>query len=90
MATADVCYRAAFDAMPMLPPAFRRSVAVAAEVYRGIHAEVRRAGYDTITYRAHTTLARKVLLASRGLGRLREATRVSRIAGSAEQLVTAH
>ncbi len=77
MATADVSYRAAFEAMPLLPPAFRRSVAVAAEVYRGIHAEVRRAGYDTITRRAHTRLTQKLVLASRGLGRLREATRTA-------------
>lgn len=75
MTTADVFYRSAFEAMPLLPPTFRRSVAVAAEVYRGIHTEVRRAGYDTITYRAHTRLPQKLFLATRGLGRLREATR---------------
>lgn len=71
MATADVCYQAAFEAIPFLPASFRRSVAVAAEVYRGIHAEVRRVGYDTISRRAHTTLPQKVLLGARGLGRLR-------------------
>jgi phytoene synthase len=73
MATADVSYHAAFEAMPALPPTFRRAVAVAAEVYRGIHAEVRRVGYDTISRRAHTTLSQKVLLGARGLGRLRAA-----------------
>jgi phytoene synthase len=73
MATADVHYCAAFEAMPLLPATFRRSVAIAAEVYRGIHAEVRRAGYDTISRRARTTLRQKVLLGARGLGRLRAA-----------------
>jgi phytoene synthase len=73
MATADVCYDAAFEAMPFLPPTFRRAVAIAAEVYRGIHAEVRRADYDTISRRAHTTLGQKVILGARGLGRLRAA-----------------
>jgi phytoene synthase len=71
MATADVCYQSAFEAIPFLPASFRRSVAVAAEVYRGIHAEVRRVGYDTISRRAQTTLPQKVLLGARGLGRLR-------------------
>ncbi|MEO7086742.1 MAG: phytoene/squalene synthase family protein [Gemmatimonadaceae bacterium] len=75
MTIADAHYLRAFEAMPILPPAFRRSVAVAAEVYRGIHDEVRRNGYDTIRLRAHTTLPRKVALGSRGLGRLRAATR---------------
>ena len=73
LAPADVSYHAAFEAIPFLPASFRRSVAVAAEVYRGIHAEVRRVGYDTISRRAHTTLPRKVLLGARGLGRLRAA-----------------
>jgi phytoene synthase len=73
MAIADVCYEAAFEAMPFLPPTFRRAVAVAAEVYRGIHTEVRRADYDPISRRAHTTLGQKVLLGARGLGRLRAA-----------------
>jgi phytoene synthase len=71
MAAADAHYGMGFDAMPDLPPAFRRSVAVAAEVYRGIHAEIRRAGYDTISRRAYTTTARKLVLGARGLGRLR-------------------
>lgn len=73
MSTAEVYYAAAFRAMPFLPPTFRRSVAIAAEVYRGIHAEVRRVGYDTISRRAATTLGQKVLLGARGLGRLRDA-----------------
>lgn len=73
MATADVWYDAAFEAMSSLPPTFRRAVAIAAEVYRGIHCEVRRVGYDTISRRAHTSLGQKVILGARGLGRLRAA-----------------
>jgi len=73
MTTADVYYESAFEAMPFLPATFRRSVAIAAEVYRGIHGEVRRVGYDTISRRAHTTLGQKMLLGARGLGRLRAA-----------------
>jgi phytoene synthase len=75
MTTADADYRRAFEAMPELPPAFRRTVAVAAEVYRGIHAEVRRAGYDTIARRAVTSLPRKCVLALEGLRRTQVAGR---------------
>jgi len=65
--TAEASYRHAFDAIPALPPAFRRTVAVAAEVHRGIHDEVRAANYDTLTRRASTSLARKCVLAARAL-----------------------
>jgi phytoene synthase len=74
MTTADAYYRSAFDAMPYLPSPFCRAVAVAAEVYRGIHDEVRRAGYDTLTRRAMTTFPRKCVLGARGLRRLSGAT----------------
>lgn len=69
MTAADADYRRAFEAIPHLPPAFRRTAAVAAEVYRGIHAEVRAAGYDTLTRRATTSLARKFALGAEGLRR---------------------
>jgi phytoene synthase len=71
MTTADAHYAMAFEAMPLLPTGFRRSVAVAAEVYRGIHDEVRAADYDTLTRRAVTTSLRKCVLGVRGLRRLR-------------------
>src|SRR5512133_1049505 len=90
MTTADAYYRSAFEAMPMLPATFRRSVAVAAEVYRGIHDEVRRAGYDTIGRRARTTLPRKLVLGARGLRRLRSASRVVDIRSGAELWRPAH
>lgn len=70
MTHADASYQRAFEAMPALPPAFRRTVAVAAEVYRGIHVCVRAAGYDTITARASTTFGEKILFGARGLHRL--------------------
>ncbi|HEU4990110.1 MAG: phytoene/squalene synthase family protein [Gemmatimonadota bacterium] len=67
MAVAESDYRDAFAALPALPPFFARPVAVAAQVYRGIHDEIRRAGYDTLRRRAHTSIGRKLWLAARGL-----------------------
>ncbi|HEY4304794.1 MAG TPA: phytoene/squalene synthase family protein [Gemmatimonadaceae bacterium] len=69
LTTADGQYRRALEAVPYLPGAFRRTVAVAAAVYRGIHDEVRRSGYDNLTRRAVTPLPRKCAL---GLVALRE------------------
>ena len=69
LATADGDYRRAFEAVPHLPGAFRRTVAVAAEVYRGIHDVVRESGYDNLTRRATTTLTRKWALGVAGLRR---------------------
>jgi len=48
MARAERGYRAALDAVPSLPRHFRRPVAVAAFVYRGIHDEIRAAGHDNL------------------------------------------
>lgn len=70
MTLADASYQRAFEAMPALPPAFRRTVAVAAEVYRGIHVRVRAAGYDTVTARAATSFGDKIIFGARGLHRL--------------------
>lgn len=67
MAIAARDYELAREAMPALPPVFRRSVAVAAAVYQGIHGAVRRNGYDNISARAVTTTARKVALAAGAL-----------------------
>lgn len=74
MTVADADYRRGLEAVPHLSPAFRRTVAVAAELYRGIHAEVRRADYDTLTRRASTTLARKCLIAVNALRRWQAVT----------------
>lgn len=70
MGVAEADYEAAIDAIPMLPPAFARPVAVAAHVYRGIHEEIRRNGYDNLTRRAYTSTPRKTLLAASALWRL--------------------
>jgi phytoene synthase len=67
MAHADEAYDAALDALPALPGFFRRPVAVAARVYRGIHDAIRGNGYDNFTRRAHTTGFEKAALALRAL-----------------------
>ncbi len=67
MGIAEADYRDALAALPALPAFFARPVAVAAHVYRGIHDEIRGAGYDTLRRRAHTSLPRKLWLAVRGL-----------------------
>jgi 15-cis-phytoene synthase len=67
MREAEEDYRRAFGGLAALPPFFARPVAVAAHVYRGIHDEIRRNGYDNLRRRAHTSLPRKMWLAARGL-----------------------
>jgi phytoene synthase len=71
MARADGWYARAWPGIRLLPPWFRRPVAVAAQAYRGIHREVRRNGYDNLRLRAHTSLAAKIVLAAGGLVRAR-------------------
>ena len=60
---ADADYRLADEALPRLPRHFGRAAAVASAVYRGIHQEIRRNGYDNVTRRAYTTRLRKHVLA---------------------------
>lgn len=71
MGIADAAYADAYDGMPHLPASLQRAVAVAAQVYQGIHDEVRANGHDNLNLRAHTSLPAKVVLARRGYGRLR-------------------
>jgi phytoene synthase len=73
MTVADRHYTAAFEAVPALPPWYRRPVAVAARVYQGIQVEIRRNGYDNGSRRAHTSLLRKLQLGWGGLRDLRRA-----------------
>ncbi len=75
MCRADAGYGAASQALPHLPPGYRRAMAVAARVYQGIHREIRRSGYDTLRHRAYTGGFRKVRLAGGALKELREAER---------------
>ncbi|HET7273796.1 MAG TPA: squalene/phytoene synthase family protein [Longimicrobiaceae bacterium] len=71
---AEEDYRVAFAALADLPPGFARPVAVAAHVYRGIHREIRRRGYDNLRGRAHTAPVAKGLLAVRALWDLKRAS----------------
>jgi 15-cis-phytoene synthase len=73
MAVADEDYRSALAVLPELPASFARPVWVAAHVYRGIHAEIRRNRFDTLTRRAHTGPTAKGLLAARALWQLHRA-----------------
>jgi phytoene synthase len=63
-------YAFALNGVRDLPPSFQRAVAVAGHVYRGIHSEIRRNGYDTLTRRAVTSARSKALLAARALWEL--------------------
>jgi hypothetical protein len=65
-------YELAAPAIDRLPAFYRRPVAVAAHVYRGIHASLRRNGYDNLNRRAHTSLADKLRLGVAALGRRAE------------------
>jgi phytoene synthase len=67
MARADAYYEVAWPGIRALPSFFRRPAAAAASAYRGIHREIRRNDYDNLTRRAHTSTARKMLLAGAGL-----------------------
>ena len=62
MALAEDSYDQAWEGIVVLPKSFGRVVAVAAEVYRGIHRGIRRNGYDNFNHRARTTLAEKIRL----------------------------
>lgn len=75
MGVAEADYRAALAALPSLPPSFARPVAVAAHVYRGIHREIRRHGYDNLRQRAHTLPLAKGALAACALWELHRARR---------------
>lgn len=75
MDVADAAYADAYEAMPRLPASFPGAVAVAAQVYQGIHDQVRANRYDNLNRRAHTSLRAKVVLARRGYGRLRAGRR---------------
>lgn len=71
---ADTYYEVAWPGIRALPPFFRRPVAAAASAYRGIHREIRRNGYDNVNHRAHTSTARKLMLAGAGIVEARKAS----------------
>jgi 15-cis-phytoene synthase len=61
-------YALAEPAIDRLPGFYRRPVRVASALYRGIHLQIRRNGYDNLTRRAHTSLTDKVWLGLRAFG----------------------
>jgi phytoene synthase len=63
MSVAQDDYDRAAEAIPHLPPEFRRAAAVASAVYQGIHGAIRRNRYDNLRHRAFTTPSRKAALA---------------------------
>jgi hypothetical protein len=67
MGLAERRYQRAFQAIPALPRSFQRPVLVAALVYRGIHAAIRRNGYDNLSRRAHTGLGDKLRIGVKAL-----------------------
>lgn len=71
MQRAEHDYEAAWEAIPALPPRLRGAIAVAAEVYQGIHEVLRQNHYDNLTRRAYTTLPEKIGLSVAALRRLR-------------------
>jgi len=64
---ANLAYRKSWEAIPLLSWRFGPSVAVAAEVYRGIHSSIARNGYDNLGSRAYTGSVRKSFLLVRAL-----------------------
>lgn len=74
LARADGYYEIAWPGIRALPSFFRRPVAAAAAAYRGIHREIRRNGFDNLNQRAHTSLARKIVLAGAGIVDSRKAS----------------
>lgn len=75
MRMAEAEYAAAFAWLTALPAAVQPAMAVAARVYAGIHCALRDNGYDNLTRRARTSLARKMILALRALADLRRVRR---------------
>ena len=70
MTRAEADYEEGFEGLAVLPPAFGRASAAAGAVYRGIHDEIRRNGFDNLRRRAYTSPLRKVRLAAGALTRL--------------------
>ncbi len=64
---ADAEYEHAAPAIERLPDFYRRPVAVAADVYRGIHEAIRANDYDNLSRRAFTTLFGKLKLGAGAL-----------------------
>ncbi len=74
MAEAESAYERAYEGIPSLPARLRKAIAVAAQVYRGIHEEVRANGFNNFTLRAYTSPWKKTVLARQGLKQLKRVT----------------
>lgn len=72
MAVAEREYDHAAPAIERLPDFYRRPVAVAADVYRGIHRAIRANDYDNLSRRAYTTTMDKLKLGAGALLRSRQ------------------
>ncbi|RED12903.1 15-cis-phytoene synthase [Pontivivens insulae] len=66
---ADRLYRRATSGIQVLPARCRPGIFAARHIYAGIGTNLRRAGYDNITYRARTSTATKLGLLVIALGR---------------------
>ncbi|HKS70903.1 MAG TPA: phytoene/squalene synthase family protein [Ktedonobacterales bacterium] len=60
MARAEALYESGLRGVAYLHPDARLAIALSATLYRGIHARVRRNGYDVFSRRAHVPLAGKL------------------------------
>lgn len=70
MTLAERYYDQAWEGIVVLPKPFGRVVAVAADVYRGIHRSLRRNGYDNFNRRARTTVGEKIRIGAGARWRL--------------------
>lgn len=75
MQIAESEYERAWEGIAALPSKVRPAVAVAADVYRGIHDDLRQNGYDNFNYRAHTTRSKKIRLSVLARMKLRRAVK---------------
>lgn len=67
LARADLHYTAADRGIPLLPRGCRLAIASSRRIYAAIGDDLARHGWDSITRRAHTSLARKLLLVARAV-----------------------
>ena len=83
MEAAERDYDAALGVLGGVPVQFARAIAASAHIYRGIHAEIRRNGYDNLSRRAYTSQLTKARLAFSGLWELKRASAGVRVPGVA-------
>jgi phytoene/squalene synthetase len=72
---AEAEYEFAWEGIIVLPSGFARGVAVAANVYRGIHHVIAKNRYDNLSRRAYTSSLQKFVFGFRARYRLSKARR---------------